>query len=102
MSCDAVQGNQIWFVNGSSTTVRPNCQNLFIPVEKIDKQNPVGQTTATIGVPFTYKLTIPVLFDSIIGHRGQLTRVAERFARRHDHGRSQRNRCGAQLRKPHR
>src|SRR6266571_4079824 len=64
MSCDAVQGNHIWFVNGSFTNLQPNCQNLFIPVEKIDKQNPVGQTTAAIGVPFTYKLTIPVLFDS--------------------------------------
>ena len=64
MACDAVQGHHIWFVNGSFTTLQPNCQNLFIPVEKIDKQNPAGQTTAAIGVPFTYKLTIPVLFDS--------------------------------------
>jgi uncharacterized repeat protein (TIGR01451 family) len=67
MSCDAVQGHHIWFVNGSFTNLRPNCQNLFIPVEKIDKQNPPGQTTAAIGVPFTYKLTIPVLFDSSTG-----------------------------------
>jgi hypothetical protein len=42
ISCDKPQGNAIWFVNGSTTTVRPNCQNLFIPVEKIDKQNPAG------------------------------------------------------------
>src|SRR5213593_2576527 len=67
ISCDKPQGNAIWFVNGSTTTVRPNCQNLFIPVEKIDKQNPAGQTTASIGVPFTYKLTIPVLFDPLSG-----------------------------------
>src|ERR1051326_351165 len=67
ISCDKPQGNAIWFVNGSTTTVRPNCQNLFIPVEKIDKQNPAGQTTAAIGVPFTYKLTIPVLFDPLNG-----------------------------------
>src|SRR5215813_9519269 len=67
ISCDKPQGNAIWFVNGSTTTVRPNCQNLFIPVEKIDKKNPAGQTTATIGVPFTYKLTIPVLFDPLSG-----------------------------------
>jgi uncharacterized repeat protein (TIGR01451 family) len=65
ISCDKPQGDAIWFVNGSTTTVRPNCQNLFIPVEKIDKQNPAGQTTAAIGVPFTYKLTIPVLFDPL-------------------------------------
>src|SRR5213594_3464640 len=67
MACDAVQGHHIWFVNGSFTTLQPNCQNLFIPVEKIDKQNPAGQTTAAIGVPFTYKLTIPVLFDPQTG-----------------------------------
>src|SRR5262245_54176 len=67
MACDAVQGHHIWFVNGSFTDLKPNCQNLFIPVEKIDKQNPAGQTTAAIGVPFTYKLTIPVLFDSATG-----------------------------------
>jgi uncharacterized repeat protein (TIGR01451 family) len=67
ISCDKPQGNAIWFVNGSTTTVRPDCQNVFIPVEKIDKQNPAGQTTATIGVPFTYKLTIPVLFDPLLG-----------------------------------
>src|SRR6266853_1759323 len=67
ISCDKSHGNFIWFVNGSSTTVRQNCQNLFIPVEKIDKQNPPGPPVASIGVPFTYKLTIPVLFDPLSG-----------------------------------
>src|SRR5262245_30590240 len=65
MSCNAVLGHKIWFVNGSSSGIHANCQNLFIPVEKIDKKNPAGQTTASIGVPFTYKLTIPVLFDPL-------------------------------------
>ena len=63
MACNAVAGHKIWFTNGSSTGIHEGCQNLFIPVEKIDKQNPAGQTTATIGVPFTYRLTIPILFD---------------------------------------
>src|SRR5262249_16615367 len=67
IACDKVHDNALWFVNGSITSVRPNCQNLFIPVEKIDKQNPAGQTTAAIGVPFTYKLIIPVLFDPLTG-----------------------------------
>jgi len=67
MSCNKVLGNAIWFVNGSLTTLQPNCQNLFIPVEKIDKQNPAGQTTAAIGVPFTYQLTIPVLYSPLTG-----------------------------------
>src|SRR5438132_9446167 len=42
LACDKSHGNFIWFVNGSTTTVRADCQNLFIPVEKIDKQNPPG------------------------------------------------------------
>src|SRR5712692_130871 len=67
ISCDKPHNDAIWFVNGSTTTVRQNCQNLFIPVEKIDKKNPPGPPVAAIGVPFTYKLTIPVLFDPLNG-----------------------------------
>ena len=67
MSCNAVSGHKIWFTNGSSSGIQANCQNLLIPVEKINKQNPAGQTTAAIGIPFTYKLTIPVLFDPATG-----------------------------------
>jgi uncharacterized repeat protein (TIGR01451 family) len=67
MACDAVHEHKIWFTNSSSTTIQEGCQNYLIPVEKIDKQTPAGQTTATIGVPFTYTLTIPVLFDPATG-----------------------------------
>src|SRR6476660_6051848 len=67
MACNAVAGHHIWFTNGSSTGIHDGCQNLFVPVEKIDKQTPPGQTTATIGVPFTYTLTMPVLFDPLTG-----------------------------------
>ena len=68
MSCNLnSQGNFLWFTNGSVSELKESCLNLLIPVEKIDKQNPAGQTTATIGVPFTYKLTIPVLFDPATG-----------------------------------
>jgi uncharacterized repeat protein (TIGR01451 family)/fimbrial isopeptide formation D2 family protein len=63
MSCNSVLEHKIWFTNGSSSTIQESCQNLLIPVEKIDKQNPPGQTTAAIGVPFTYTLTSPVMFD---------------------------------------
>jgi len=63
MACNSVANHRIWFVNGSSSTIQEGCQNLLIPVEKIDKQNPPGQNTATHGVPFTYRLTMPVLFD---------------------------------------
>ena len=68
MSCNLnSQGNLLWFTNGSTSELKQSCLNLLIPVEKINKQNPAGQTTATIGVPFTYKLTIPVLFDPATG-----------------------------------
>jgi hypothetical protein len=60
MSCATVQNHKVWFVNGASTEVQEKCQNLLIPVEKIDKQNPPGDA-ATVGVPFTYRLVIPVL-----------------------------------------
>ena len=76
MSCNSVAGHKIWFTNGSSTAIQEGCQNLLIAVEKIDKQNPAGQTTATVGVPFTYTLTMPVLFDpstgSVINTSGSL------------------------------
>jgi uncharacterized repeat protein (TIGR01451 family) len=61
MSCNAVANHKIWFTNGSSTTIQAGCQNYLIPVEKIDKQSPGPY--AAVGVPFTYTLTIPVLFD---------------------------------------
>ncbi|HKA45655.1 MAG TPA: DUF11 domain-containing protein, partial [Burkholderiales bacterium] len=67
MSCNKSQGNIIWFTNGSTNALKPDCQNLFVPTEKINKQNPAGQTRAMIGVPFTYKMTIPVVFDPISG-----------------------------------
>src|SRR5438093_11055047 len=67
MSCDAVHGHKIWFTNGSSSTIQARCQNLLIPVEKIDKQTPTGQTTAALGVPFAYTVTIAVLFAPVTG-----------------------------------
>jgi uncharacterized repeat protein (TIGR01451 family) len=76
MACNAVAGHIIWFTNGSSTAIQEGCQNLLIPVEKIDKQNPAGPSTATVGVPFTYTLTMPVLFDpgtgTVINSSGSL------------------------------
>ncbi|MDH3626720.1 MAG: hypothetical protein OEV00_00025 [Acidobacteriota bacterium] len=63
MSCNSVLGHKIWFTNGSSTTIQEDCQNLLIPVEKIEKDNPPGPPVVSVGVPFTWTLTIPVLFD---------------------------------------
>src|SRR5262245_17032996 len=68
MSCNLnSQGNKIWLVNGSSTGLKASCLSLLIPVEKIDKANPPGPPLATIGVPFTWTMRIPVLFDPATG-----------------------------------
>lgn len=67
MACNQVAGHKVWLTNGSSTSIQEGCQNFLIPVEKIDKQNPAGQDTAVVGVPFTYTLTMPVLFDPATG-----------------------------------
>ena len=60
MSCNsnAVHEHKIWFVNSSSSGIHASCRDLFIPVEKIDKDSP--GPAASGGVPFTYTLTIPV------------------------------------------
>jgi len=67
MSCNASHENKLWFVNGSTSTLNQGCQNILIPVEKIDKQDPPGPPFVTVGVPFTWKLIIPVLFDPATG-----------------------------------
>jgi len=60
MACANIP-HRIWFSNSSYYGSNNACQDLFIPVETIDKQNPVGQTTAVIGVPFIYTLTLPAM-----------------------------------------
>ena len=67
MSCNVGAGHKIWFTNGSSSTIQGSCQSILIPVEKIDKRVPTGQTTAGIGVPFSYTLYIPVMYDPATG-----------------------------------
>jgi len=58
MACANID-HRIWFSNSSYYGSSNACQELFIPVESIDKQVPAGQTTAAVGVPFTYTLTLP-------------------------------------------
>ncbi|AMO23702.1 isopeptide-forming domain-containing fimbrial protein [Ramlibacter tataouinensis] len=60
MAC-ATTTTRIWFVNNAIYNPNNSCQDLFIPVEAIQKKAP--GPTATIGVPFTYTLTVPVMFD---------------------------------------
>ncbi|MEJ2491294.1 MAG: isopeptide-forming domain-containing fimbrial protein [Desulfuromonadales bacterium] len=56
MACANVE-HRIWFANGSDYGSSNSCQDLFIPVESIDKRAP--GPVATIGEPFTYTLTFP-------------------------------------------
>ena len=57
MACSNVNHN-IWFVNAPpASDVSNSCQDLLIPAESIRKQAPAS--TASIGVPFTYTLTLP-------------------------------------------
>src|SRR5215475_14327481 len=68
LSCDKVHGNFIWFVNGSIARAHIlKCANLFVPVDKIDKQNPPGPPFVSIGVPFTYTLTFPQQVNALTG-----------------------------------
>jgi len=60
MACANIP-HRIWFSNSSYYGSNNACQDLFIPVETIDKKNPAGQTTAVVGVPFTYTLTLPTM-----------------------------------------
>ncbi|MDR7134989.1 putative repeat protein (TIGR01451 family)/fimbrial isopeptide formation D2 family protein [Lysobacter niastensis] len=64
IACDAVHQHKIWFVNGSLHSLRPNCQNFLVPVESINKQGPAY---AAVGVPFTYRLRVPILIDPSTG-----------------------------------
>ncbi len=65
MAC-AVTTTKIWFVNpGAIYAPNNSCQGLFIPVESIAKQSPAA--TASVGVPFTYTLTLPVMYDPTTG-----------------------------------
>src|SRR5512138_2887049 len=66
MACSNTQV-KIWFANGAFYAPGNNnaCQDLFIPIEAVSKRTP--GPTATIGVPFTYTVTVPVVFDPATG-----------------------------------
>jgi uncharacterized repeat protein (TIGR01451 family)/fimbrial isopeptide formation D2 family protein len=64
IACNDVQDNKIWFVNSDVPKFREDCQNVLIPVESINKRGP---DFAAVGVPFNYRLLIPVLIDPQTG-----------------------------------
>ena len=59
MACSNID-HSLWFVNGSDYGSGNNCQDLFIPAETINKQNP-ARTTVGVGETFTYTLTLPYM-----------------------------------------
>jgi uncharacterized repeat protein (TIGR01451 family)/fimbrial isopeptide formation D2 family protein len=61
MSCNDPTHSEftLWLTNGSFNNISPSCQEFMIPVDGIRKRNPASQTTASVGVPFTYTLTFP-------------------------------------------
>src|SRR5260370_23530454 len=68
LSCDKSHGNFIWFVNGSIASAHVvSCANLFVPVDKIDKENPPGPPFVSSRGPFTYTLTFPQLVSATTG-----------------------------------
>ncbi len=56
MACANID-HKLWVVNSPEGAFSGSCQNIMIPAETIYKQAPAA--TATIGLPFTYMLTIP-------------------------------------------
>jgi len=71
MACSNTQV-KIWFANGAFYAPGNNnaCQDLFIPIEAVSKRTP--GPSATVGVPFTYTVTVPVMFDPATGTTFQI------------------------------
>ena len=63
MSCNNPTQSTFWiyWAPGGYNNISPSCQAFMVPVDAVIKQNPPFQTTATIGVPFTYTITAPYL-----------------------------------------
>jgi len=63
MSCNDPTQSTFWiyWAPGGYNNISPACQEFMVPVDAVIKQNPPAQTTATIGVPFTYTITAPYL-----------------------------------------
>ncbi|MEN8258287.1 MAG: isopeptide-forming domain-containing fimbrial protein, partial [Thermodesulfobacteriota bacterium] len=56
LACSNID-HKLWVVNSDEGSFGGTCQDIMIPAETIAKQAPAA--TATIGVPFTYTLTLP-------------------------------------------
>jgi len=63
MSCNDPTQSDFWiyWAPGGFNNISPSCQEFMVPVDAVSKKNPPSQTTAAIGVPFTYTITVPLL-----------------------------------------
>jgi len=63
MSCNDPTQSDFWiyWTPGGFTDISPSCQEFMVPVDAVLKKNPPDQTTATIGVPFSYSIIAPLL-----------------------------------------
>lgn len=63
MSCNDPTQSDFWiyWAPGGFNNISPSCQQFMVPVDAVSKKNPPAQTTAAIGVPFTYTITVPLL-----------------------------------------
>jgi uncharacterized repeat protein (TIGR01451 family) len=63
MSCNDPTQSTFWiyWAPGGFNNISPSCQDFMVPVDAVQKINPASQTTAAIGSPFTYTITVPTL-----------------------------------------
>lgn len=63
MSCNDPTQSDFWiyWAPGGFNNISPSCQAFMVPVDAVSKKNPPGQSTAAVGVPFTYTVTVPLL-----------------------------------------
>jgi large repetitive protein len=63
MSCNDPTQSDFWiyWAPGGYNNISPACQAFMVPVDAVSKKNPPGQSTAAVGEPFTYKITVPLL-----------------------------------------
>ena len=63
MTCGPGLGHSVWLANSNSNSIEQDCNALLVDIEKVEIENPAGVTTASVGVPFTWTLTLPTAFD---------------------------------------
>lgn len=63
MSCNDPTQSEFWiyWAPGGYNNISSKCQEFMVPVDAARKRNPPARTTAAVGVPFTYTVTMPLM-----------------------------------------